>query len=96
MSKISLGAFAVLSMFAVACDESPATTVERSWNCDDICDEYKKCYDNDYNVDDCHNECTAMKDADETDRIDDCAACIEDKSCTGNFACADECLGIVP
>lgn len=89
--------FAVLLALVPAC--GAADEVESQVECEAICDRYAECYDSDYDVGECAAECKDEfdEDADYLEKIDDCDACIDDKSCSeSTFACADECLGIVP
>ena len=63
-----------------------------------ICDRYRDCFDADYDTAACRNRCEDNADADESfaDHADDCENCLDDRSCTGSFACVAECSGIVP
>jgi hypothetical protein len=73
--------------------------IESRVECVAICDKYADCYDSDYDVDGCAEECTDEYDADEDfiKKIDACDNCVDDKSCTeSTFACAADCVGIVP
>ena len=85
--------FAAMLMLG-ACDD-----IESRVECVQICDKYSECYDSDYDVDGCAEECTDEYEADESylEKIDACDTCLEDKSCTeSTFRCSDECIGIVP
>jgi hypothetical protein len=63
-----------------------------------ICERYSDCFDADYDVSSCVDRCEDNADADEdfADHADACENCLDDRSCTGSFACVDECAGIVP
>lgn len=92
MNKLFAGMLAVL--WLGACDD-----IEARVECVQICDRYAECFDSDYNVDRCSEECTDEYEKDESylKKIDDCESCIDDKSCSeSTFKCADECIGIVP
>jgi hypothetical protein len=90
----------LFAAFSAACSDDPSDPlkgIDRTTDCSAICDKYKECFDNDYNVDKCHDNCADMTSDSDTDKIDDCESCIDDKSCaSGAFSCATECAGIVP
>ena len=75
------------------CDE-----VDEAIDCSMICNRYSDCFDANYDVSACESRCE--NNADNTagfdDHADDCENCLDDRSCTGSFACIDECSGIVP
>lgn len=77
-----------------------ADEIESQIDCHDICSKYAECYDSDYDVSACREECENEVDEDpdymsKVDACDDCIgsgdSCLED-----TFKCADECVGIVP
>lgn len=83
-------------MFAAtgACD-----SVDRAYDCNQICNKYKTCADANYDESACASRCRDEAAASEAyeDRADDCQACIDDRSCLGSvFNCSGECAGIVP
>jgi hypothetical protein len=80
-----------------ACKEDPITTLDRTTDCAKICNKYKECLNNDYDTSKCEDSCTDMIDDQKTKRIDDCESCVDDRSCANStFACASQCVGIVP
>lgn len=85
----------LLSLFlgATACD-----AVDRAYDCRSICERYADCFDADYDVATCADRCedNAERDADFDEHADDCESCIDERSCSESFACAAECIGIVP
>lgn len=86
--------FALLAVPALAaCDAA-----DRAFDCQSICERYADCFDADYDVGTCADRCedNAERDADFDEHADDCESCIDDRSCGESFACADECIGIVP
>jgi hypothetical protein len=76
-----------------SCDEA-----DRALDCNSICSRYKDCWDTNYNVGDCRSRCRdkAASDNDFERKVDVCAACIEDRSCSGTFVCTADCVGVVP
>lgn len=95
----SIFAFSILSALALtvvpltACDEA-----DEAVDCAMICERYSDCFDAEYDTEACRGRCEENADtvADFDDKADACENCLDDRSCTGSFACADECLGIVP
>lgn len=80
-----------LSLAAPGCDD-----VAQAIDCNTICNRYKDCFDASYDVSACTDRCKPMLETD-PHGADDCAACIDDRSCAGSvFACAADCQGIVP
>lgn len=82
-----------LSLGLAACDDA-----DELFDCAQICERYADCFDADYDVGECTSRCEDNADTDDqfAERADDCEACLDDRSCTGSFACAAECVGIVP
>ncbi len=66
--------------------------------CADVCNRYKDCFNKDYDVSSCTNSCQADagKSSNAQQRLDDCDACIGEKSCvSAAFNCATECAGVI-
>jgi hypothetical protein len=97
-TMLKLGFASVLAMTLAFVATAPAcSTVENKYNCDQICDRYADCFDQSYDTDACQADCEAQAEDDAfADKAEDCEACIDDRSCSGSFACVDECAGIVP
>jgi hypothetical protein len=72
--------------------------VEHDYDCHGICSKYADCVDSSYDVGACTDKCTqkADDDADFADRADTCQACVDDRACSEEFPCIDDCAGIVP
>ena len=72
--------------------------VDQAFDCNQICNRYSDCFDENYDVSQCKTDCRDNAAADDTyaDKASACETCLDDKSCTGSFACVDECVGIVP
>lgn len=91
-------AFLGASTLLVACSDT-VDEVQAHFDCHSICQRYADCFNADYDVDGCQDKCENS--ADDNDarqgKIDSCADCIDDRSCTSaTFNCADACAGIVP
>jgi len=74
-------------------------SVDRKFDCTQICQRYSDCFDSEYDVSGCVDRCEQnAEDSKDFDRkADDCENCLDDRSCAGStFSCADECVGIVP
>ena len=84
-----------LSVVCIACDGP----VDRFTDCSQVCDRYAECFDDDYDVERCTNECDdAAQNADDADnRLDQCENCLDDRACAESvFPCAVDCAGVVP
>ena len=95
MKKIWLIPFGVL--FALGCDAADA--IEAKIDCQSVCDRYAECLDSSYDVSACQDRCEDDVDSGDLAQsdLDECENCIDDRSCAGaTFACATECVGIVP
>jgi hypothetical protein len=95
---LKLGFVSLVAMTLAFVTTAPAcSTVENKYNCDQICDRYKDCFDANYDAEACQSDCEDQaEDAGFADKAEDCEACIDDRSCSGSFVCIDECAGIVP
>ena len=95
MLKIAFASMIALAalLSTVGCDD-----IDRAFDCSQICDRYRDCFDADYNVDACVDKCEDRAgDSEEfDDHADDCENCLDDRSCGESFACVGQCLGIVP
>lgn len=76
-----------------ACD-----AIEHAYDCNQICNRYKECFNSDYDTSACASKCRdKANDTDFGNHAESCQGCIEGKSCVGaSFSCAGECSGIVP
>jgi len=96
--------FALLTAAAVTLPVVAATgltgcdSVDAKFDCAMICDRYRDCFDAAYDTSACRSRCedNAANVNDFADKADACENCLDDRSCTGSFACAGECIGIVP
>jgi hypothetical protein len=96
MSKLSAVALILIALSACG-EDGPAKSIDRTTDCADICKAYKDCIATDYDVDACVNRCSDMDTVKQSDRIDTCEDCLDDKSCVDSvFSCTTECAGIVP
>jgi hypothetical protein len=92
---LGLAGFAFCS--AAACDDAK-DEIENTITCADVCERYQECVDADYDVAACTDRCEDDASSSETreSRLEECDACIEDRSCVGSaFACATECAGFI-
>lgn len=66
--------------------------------CTDVCDRFQDCFDDDFDVVGCAQDCTdaAIDDEEFQDRVEECNACV-DRTCDAEeFTCTAVCAGIVP
>ena len=100
--KYWMSACLIVGMLGVATscreDNDPIEQLDEALDCSSICDRYKDCFDEDYDVDKCQVRCEdRADDPDHRNQEEKCSDCIDDNSCGGSvFSCADDCLGIVP
>jgi hypothetical protein len=95
----SFGLAAFIGLAVAACgDDDPFQSIDRSTDCAAICDKYQECIGgDDYDTDKCSDDCSDMKTDSQSNKIDACQDCIENRSCTNSvFNCTAECAGIVP
>lgn len=68
-------------------------------DCQGICDRYRSCFDEKFDVGACASKCrkSASDDPDYRRKADMCNACITERSCvSATFACGTECVSVVP
>ena len=73
--------------------------IETAVDCSGICSRYASCFDKRYDTDACETRCRASARADTDFRLkaEHCNACISERSCvSATFACAAECVSVVP
>jgi hypothetical protein len=97
---IKLGLTSVLALAATfAITSLGCDTVDRIYDCSQICNKYRDCVDANYDTAECAQDCRDNASDSEAfeDKADDCQECIDDRSCAGSvFGCSAECVGIVP
>lgn len=74
-------------------------TIDEAFDCQAVCDKYKDCLDNSYDVGACRTRCRdkAAADSEYKRKADTCHACISDRSCKDStIKCITECASIVP
>ncbi|HEY1097922.1 MAG TPA: hypothetical protein VGF99_03300 [Myxococcota bacterium] len=100
----SVSAFLLGASFVVggiiACDGpfSDDDGAEFETDCRQVCEEYKDCYDVDFDADACTSECIdeSVNSASFRDSVDDCEECMDDESCLAqSFTCNSECSGVI-
>ena len=95
MKKLSL-LVALISLFA-GC--AVVQKVDTALDCNGICARYQSCFDSSYDTTACASRCraAASEQPDFRRKADMCMACISERSCVqATFACASECLSVVP
>jgi hypothetical protein len=83
---------AAFTLGFASCDKA-----ENALDCASICDRYKDCWNKDFDSGKCRTDCRtkANNDTGFEAKVDMCAACIEDKSCSGSFACVADCTPVI-
>lgn len=98
MVKLTL-AYTASVFLAILSSTSACSSAEHAYDCNQICDRYKECFDKDYDTTTCQSKCRSHASDDTTyaKHAESCQSCIEDRSCVGaTFSCATECSDIVP
>jgi len=86
-----------LATGALASCSRAMSDIDQFSDCKNICGRYKECFATDYDTHACEDRCRSRDHHDGTSVVDHCRDCIADRSCTkATFACATECVGIVP
>jgi hypothetical protein len=73
--------------------------IDTAIDCGGICGRYASCFDSKYDTGACETRCrkAGSEDPDYRRKADMCNACITERSCaSAGFACATECLAVVP
>ncbi|HVV52795.1 MAG TPA: hypothetical protein VHO06_24250 [Polyangia bacterium] len=96
--SLTMAAFVALGLAAagsaIGCD-----SVEEAFDCQQVCQRYRDCYDSSYDVGGCEDRCrtNAANDPNVKNDADTCESCIGDKSClSATFTCGGSCGAIVP
>jgi hypothetical protein len=87
------------SLIAAIASTSACSSAEHAYDCNQICNRYKECFNSSYDTGACASKCRNHASDDKTfaDHAESCQSCIEDRSCAGaTFSCATECSDIVP
>lgn len=98
MRKIATAIVGLVFVGSVMAGCGAADAIDNKITCRDVCNRYKECVDDDYNVDSCASECEAEANADEDKerQLEICDECIEDRSCGGAvFNCTTECASVI-
>jgi hypothetical protein len=104
MSKLCrtnlFAALTVVSVTGLGCDDGAVDRIDNRIDCRAICDKYEECVDDDFDVDECKDDCrqNALDDNEFESKVDRCSDCVTgDDSCVETaWSCTDECVGIVP
>lgn len=75
-----------------------ADTIAQAYDCHSVCNTYKDCIDSNYDVGACVDRCEnhASDDQAFADQADSCQQCVDDRACSENWPCLDNCIGVVP
>ncbi len=94
MRYFAIACCAVLvGLSVVGCDD-----IDNKLDCESVCNRYKECVNDDYDVDSCKSSCESEANAseDKERQLETCDTCIQDRSCGGAvFNCSTECAGII-
>jgi hypothetical protein len=88
--------FALLS-FTVLALGFGCTKTETAFDCLEVCERYRSCFDASYNTEACRDRCKAGDPEDALAKADACEDCMDANSCaTTTFTCQTQCAGVVP
>lgn len=84
----------VLTGISAGCTDA----IERAYDCHVVCQTYADCVDSTYDVGACTDRCEhhAADDQDFARQADSCQQCVDDRACSENWPCIDNCVGLVP
>ena len=72
--------------------------IDQALDCSNVCNRFEECFDSSFDTETCTDDCrdNADNDQDFADQVDACENCVDDRACTEDFSCIDECFGILP
>jgi len=78
---------------AGGCDET-----QNAFNCSDLCNRYRDCFDHNYNTSACSSRCQDLANNSQNfdERANSCQNCMNDNSCAAATFNCPVCAGIVP
>jgi hypothetical protein len=92
-----LSLLVALCLGALACSSAAGPSLDPAHtNCNVVCEQAGKCGPSGFNVDSCESNCDD-KSSDDTFKasVNDCATCVNGKSCADSVGCADNCVSTV-
>jgi hypothetical protein len=76
---------------------NPVDEIDEEFDCNNLCNRYRDCYDANYDTGACRNRCQGVVDGSDPNRADACDACLDPRSCLeAAFSCSTECRDILP
>jgi hypothetical protein len=85
----------IAALGAIGCNSGPLHDLDVVVDCDDLCDRYASCFDSEYDTASCRDRCHDVADRD-PNSANECDTCLDARSCSGSFPCADYCYGLIP
>jgi hypothetical protein len=94
---LALLALGFIGSGLLGCDDDAEAVTPTPTTCNDVCERYQACYDEDLDVDECAADCENQTVDTELpqERLDDCDECLDSSSCIEAFRCADDCVGLI-
>ncbi|MDP2275383.1 MAG: hypothetical protein Q8N23_29375 [Archangium sp.] len=96
---MNLKRIGLLTMMVFSSSCAVVQKIDSVIDCAGICDRYASCFDSAYDKSACASRCrqAASDQPDYRRKADMCNACISERSCVAaSFACATECVSVVP
>ncbi len=96
------GAALLALLTAASCQpirDNVVKPIDAAFDCNTICTRYQSCFDHDYDVAKCADDCraSAQRDPEYYRAVNACEACISDRACaSATFSCGVECGRVVP
>lgn len=94
-SKTLAGAVWILA--ALSGCVNPIDEIDEEFDCANLCERYRDCFDAQYEVQTCRQRCQGVVDGVAPGRADRCDSCLDPRSCIGAaFGCGEDCQGLLP
>ena len=73
-------------------------STQNAFNCSDLCNRYRDCFDHSYDVGACSSRCQSNANSNQNfdERANSCQNCLNENSCAGAALSCPSCAGIVP
>ena len=91
----SLSFCALSALFACSSSSGPSLDPAKT-NCSNVCEKAQECVDKNADVEKCTNDCDSKSSSDNVykAKVEDCANCVEPKTCSDTASCTGDCLKI--
>jgi hypothetical protein len=94
LSRIAICALALWGSPLAACIGGPVQNLDVEFDCSDVCNRHRSCFDSDFDTAACEVRCHERAGLD-PGAADRCDACMEDRTCADLSACSGECYALI-